>query len=911
MTTANSKHAEIERLSSELRSGGHKDGSPAAVELLLARGKLYADTGDSRRATADMAQAAALAKGSGGVAAVERALRGLAVARDAHASESTETLVDRISRHAAEPRASSAQAAADAAHAVAARVGKTRNALAVVSEAQACALVDAFHAACMHGAADDVADAVAACAKAVLAQATQSGGKEARGMLERVAQRIGAAWAQPCSDGFRQRACRHGAGMYVEAAHALATQAGDHGTAAKDPPREDSAVTQHAYAFFVDHVWAVGTRDGAAEFREVGQGALRLAAANGALFAGLFARSGAAVERLLALLGQAGGGERRALALLVASQVAAAAARTEASQQQLAAAAARIADAWVQSGVQAERARGLRALAALCEAGARDAAAALWRRDGWAADLWEQAEFDHADTQRALLAFADAAAADAAAAAPMKAAGCALVRALARAEGDRALADAAAGVLAKWAGGGGGGSDPRDPGLDPLALADRHVRRMADGCPADAVEALGFLCLQPRVKEHVAAQHAAALRRLFAAAARPAAPAALTFAALMLIRNLTQYRPVLTAEQARLRQLQQKAAPGCKETAEETAEEEEARDAPDRVADRARTLCACGAPAVLVAAAQPHASDGAKDAVADVAVALATTPALRGLLAQQGVARALLGALSGDAPKASASGIHALRNPRDRSAAFALAKIAVSVPPHLAFADPRAVVRLLAALLAEESDPLALLMKFEALLALTNLASAPPQSSHDVRGFIANDLAAIGLVEMLMLADHVLVRRAATELLCNLVYDPLVFERYAKNADQQADDAPVPQIVEIADDDDDSSNDKDPAHRSHRLHLLVALADVDDLPTRSAAAGALAVLSSDPRVCRYLLLSHPRASDVLLRLADDPDCADDESHAAAFKHRVAVVWANAAACADPRLANALVQNQPL
>ncbi|KAJ2799784.1 SWI5-dependent HO expression protein 4, partial [Coemansia helicoidea] len=131
--------------------------------------------------------------------------------------------------------------------------------------------------------------------------------------------------------------------------------------------------------------------------------------------------------------------------------------------------------------------------------------------------------------------------------------------------------------------------------------------------------------------------------------------------------------------------------------------------------------------------------------------------------------------------------------------------------------------------------------------------------------------------------------------------------RFAHDADRYVPaEHPTPRIIELPSNDEGEAGPvpgrpDDDAYRAQRLHLLVALADVDDAATRSAAAGSLAVLSSDPRCCRYLFLAHPRAPDVLLGLADDQTLADDAMRAA-FAHRVAVVWANAAACGDAQVA---------
>ncbi|KAJ2357020.1 SWI5-dependent HO expression protein 4 [Coemansia sp. RSA 2618] len=689
-------------------------------------------------------------------------------------------------------------------------------------------------------------------------------------------------------------------------------------------------------------------------------------------FAGDSNGGGEPAKRLLKLLGQSrtDATEARSLAMLVASQLAAAARDPESSARfpnydvasvsrttapstppalaQLRTTTASTLDARVQSTIQSERAQGLLALAALYESGAgSELATTLWAKSGWAEDLWDQGEFDKRETQLALLCLADACSTDAKVSAVMKRLGNGLVQALARKRSDQEdleLADVASAVLAKWSGlPTAAAAAPRDANTeevsapdtddaDPMQLADTHIERITALAGQDitdtgvcaaaerSTEALGFLCLRPELKERVA-QNSALLQTLFAAALKSDATA-LKFATVMLIRNLTQYRPVLSEEQKKMQRLQQlnrRAAAGegagSAQTVGETlqgeqGEKENKLDAPELVAQRAALVCNAGAAKCLVSAVQSRASDSMKDAVAEIAVSLATAPRLRGLLVQQGLVRALLSIATSDAPRAPASkdeqyAPRALVQARDKHVALALAKIAISVPPHLAFRDPRGVVRLVLSLLAEESDAQALLMRFEALLALTNLASVEPGSADDVRGYMACDLGGMSLIEMCVLSDHVMVRRASTELMCNLVYDPRVFERFVGDADkyvaavEEAGELLPSGIVELASDDEGDAGDKDDGYRAQRMHLLVALADVDDAATRSAAAGALAVLSNDARCCRYLVLAHPRALAVLLDLADDSD--EDTSMRTALRHRAAVVCANAAGCGDTRV----------
>jgi hypothetical protein len=125
------------------------------------------------------------------------------------------------------------------------------------------------------------------------------------------------------------------------------------------------------------------------------------------------------------------------------------------------------------------------------------------------------------------------------------------------------------------------------------------------------------------------------------------------------------------------------------------------------------------------------------------------------------------------------------------------------------------------------------LRQFECLLALTNLASIPDA------GQIGQRIVSCKGVETahtLQFSDIPLVRRAATELVCNLMMFPAAAERYMAS--------------------------------SERIKLLVALTDVDDEATCSAAAGALAILASMPEGARKILDSKRGLSRMLELLED-------------------------------------------
>jgi myosin-1 len=116
------------------------------------------------------------------------------------------------------------------------------------------------------------------------------------------------------------------------------------------------------------------------------------------------------------------------------------------------------------------------------------------------------------------------------------------------------------------------------------------------------------------------------------------------------------------------------------------------------------------------------------------------------------------------------------------------------------------------------------LQQFEGMMALTNLASHSP----DVASRIANLEGFLSRVELLVFEDHVLLRRASMELVCNLISgSEKVFKRYAGDGNSS-------QGVKS------------------KLQLVLAMCDVEDLPTRLAASGALATLMSSASPCNLL-----------------------------------------------------------
>ncbi|XP_037078852.1 protein unc-45 homolog B-like [Pollicipes pollicipes] len=254
--------------------------------------------------------------------------------------------------------------------------------------------------------------------------------------------------------------------------------------------------------------------------------------------------------------------------------------------------------------------------------------------------------------------------------------------------------------------------------------------------------------------------------------------------------------------------------------------EEHELDDEDFVTKRHEVLCKEGVTSALVALAKTE-SQNSRELIARVFNALCGHQQLRGTVVQQGGARALIGlALEGTAKG-------------KKQAAQALSRIAITINPATAFPGQRAceVIRPVLALLHPECTALE---NFEALMALCNLAGM----SETVRKRIVKEKG-LPNIESYMYEEHEMLRRAATQCICNLVS----CEEY---------------VVMMEGDND-------------RVKFLVLLVGEEDEDTSQAAAGALAIATSlSKKVCHKvlevsswlemfrLMLANPR-EDVCLR----------------------------------------------
>ncbi|XP_028172945.1 protein unc-45 homolog B [Ostrinia furnacalis] len=243
-------------------------------------------------------------------------------------------------------------------------------------------------------------------------------------------------------------------------------------------------------------------------------------------------------------------------------------------------------------------------------------------------------------------------------------------------------------------------------------------------------------------------------------------------------------------------------------------------DDPDFINKRITVLAKAGVTSGLVALAKTE-SHNSRELIARVFNAICALPELRGIVVQQGGAKVLLPMSLEGTDKGK------------KQAAQALARIGITINPEVAFPGQRnlEVVRPLIALLHPECTALE---NFEALMALCNLAGM----NETTRNRILKE-GGLSKIEHYLYEDHMMLQRAATQCVCNLVQSEEVIKTY------------------------ESNNDK-----TKYLYLLCQEEDVD---TAKAAAGALCILTSVSKVCCRRLLDVQPWLETLRCLLANPD----------------------------------------
>ncbi|KAF5388510.1 hypothetical protein D9757_004711 [Collybiopsis confluens] len=371
---------------------------------------------------------------------------------------------------------------------------------------------------------------------------------------------------------------------------------------------------------------------------------------------------------------------------------------------------------------------------------------------------------------------------------------------------------------------------------------------------ADAIEGLAYLSTDPIMKEGLS-KDAQFLKRLFSvvpkrkSSTRNESTSTILYGTLIIISNICAYRPQLTEEQKQMEKL--------RKMAKSTGQSVDASDALNddtRVRERIKRLLAAGVLDVLSTALPSADTSGVRMNVGKILLDVVTDKENRGKVLQHGGPKLLT--LLIQKAMSEARG----KTELDVSSLVpiqALAKLAITSPPVAVFGPNQGAlidsIRPFSTLLRHSAAKQ--IQRFEALMALTNLASA----SLEITSRIANADGLLDHVELLLLDDHPMVQRASVELICNLIAgSDKVFDRYS-GADGSG---------------------------KSKLHIILALSDAEDLQTRLAASGALATLTSAPSACEALLEIQRERHRVLsiFTLLIDPSAAPEDEQIDAEPH---------------------------
>ena len=228
--------------------------------------------------------------------------------------------------------------------------------------------------------------------------------------------------------------------------------------------------------------------------------------------------------------------------------------------------------------------------------------------------------------------------------------------------------------------------------------------------------------------------------------------------------------------------------------------EESELDDPDFVTKRVIALAKAGVTTALVALSKTD-SKNSKELIARVFNAICSEVDVRGIVVQQGAAKALIPLALDGTDKGK------------KQASQALARLGITINPEVAFPGQRIyeVVKPLINILDPECTALE---NFEAMMALCNLASV----SDSVRKRILKEGGFVK-IDHYTYEDHDMLRRASTQCINNLV---------------MCEDA-----IKYFEGDND------------RIKHLVILCEEEDLDTSMAAAGALAMITASSKPACY------------------------------------------------------------
>jgi hypothetical protein len=321
-----------------------------------------------------------------------------------------------------------------------------------------------------------------------------------------------------------------------------------------------------------------------------------------------------------------------------------------------------------------------------------------------------------------------------------------------------------------------------------------------------SVEGLAYLSVHVYVKEMIS-QDSELMECIFQLCKE--SETALQYGLAVIFSNLTKYPIRLTDEEKQMQKLHEMASP--------EAPKQRLLETDESVNLRINLLISYRLFVQSIVNLGLCTSENVKELIAQSLLSISSDPKHRGDIIQAGGCKVLL-SLSNSCVE---SGKY--------DAAQALAKIAITSNPFLAFKGEM-VLELIRPLLMLSDSPKQLL-QFESLMALTNLASI----DDSVRSKIWQ-LKGVDRFEQLQFSDNVMIQRAATEALCNMICYPHTFDSYVNN--------------------------------STRLKIMVAFCDSEDFETRRAASGAIAILSSTKKGVQAIL-KQPRFEEIIVELARD------------------------------------------
>lgn len=247
--------------------------------------------------------------------------------------------------------------------------------------------------------------------------------------------------------------------------------------------------------------------------------------------------------------------------------------------------------------------------------------------------------------------------------------------------------------------------------------------------------------------------------------------------------------------------------------------EEHELDDPDFIHKRLTILANEGITTALVALSKTE-SPNSKELISRVFNALCGMTELRGKVVQQGGAKALLPLCFNGTEKGK------------RQAGQALSRIGITINPEQAFPGQRSL-EVIRPLLNQLHVDFTALENFESLMALCNLA----QMNESIRQRILKE-GGLQKIEVYLMEDHLLLCRAAAQLICNMAVSDDVVKVHEKPND--------------------------------RIKFLALLCKEEDEDTAVAAAGALAIMTSVSKICCEKLFEPELWLDILRTLIANP-----------------------------------------